>query len=100
MLNETQEVALQNLLVLGEKLQLEMSLHGLTLDDAVELAAKIMGGNVWDTPTIRKSQVDETFIVRAQIPGTETSLTIFCLPVITASPFGPIDAEEVMGRDG
>lgn len=100
MLNETQEVAFQNLLVLGETNSLGVHLHGLTLDDAVELGSKLLGGT-GDRPQIAKSALDETFIVSGEIEGTKTSFTFFCLPVVTMSPFGPIEtAEEVMDRDG
>lgn len=94
MFNETQDVAWDNLAILGENHSLTVNLHGLTLDDAVRLGNQLMGGNRWDEPGIRRSQVDETFVVGGTIEGTKIQFSIFCQPVAAESPFGALRAVE------
>lgn len=94
MLNETQEAAFQNLLVLGESNPAEISLHNITLDDAVDLGRQLLGGHEWDRPTIGRSTIDETFIVRGRIPDTQIDFVFFCLPHLSETPFGPVEETE------
>ena len=104
MFNETQDVAWNNLAILGESHSLNVNLHGLTIDDAVTLGNQLLGGG-HDRPTIKKSEIDNTFIVTARPEEAMIEITIFCLPHLAETPFGTIQAsdeveEEVNRRDG
>jgi hypothetical protein len=94
MFNESQEVAWRNLAVLGEENPVSISLHRIRLEDAVELGKQLLGGHDWDAPTIKRSAMDDTWIVSGTIEETKIEFAIFTARTISETPLGPIRASD------